>query len=76
MAGPSTSYLTATNPDDVVRLASVTKSVEASSQTVMDNLRRARTEQVNKQSQARAIQEKADQAARMPNSNKTIWCPR
>lgn len=63
MAGPSTSYLTATNPDDVVRLASVTKSVEASSQTVMDNLRRARTEQVNKQSQARAIQEKADQAA-------------
>lgn len=63
MAGPSTSYLIATNPDDVVRLASVTKSVEASSQTVMDNLRRARTEQVNKQSQARAIQEKADQAA-------------
>ncbi|WP_078288237.1 NlpC/P60 family protein [Mycobacterium sp. D16R24] len=63
MAGPSGSYLTATNPDDVVRLASVTKSVEASSQTVMDNLRRARTEQVNKESQARAIQEKADQAA-------------
>ncbi|VEG17310.1 invasion protein Inv1 [Mycolicibacterium phlei] len=62
MAGPSGSYLTATNPDDVVRLASVTKSVESSSQTVMDNLRRARTEQVNKQSQARAIQEKADQA--------------
>lgn len=63
MAGPSTSYLTATNPDDVVRLAAVTKSVEASSQTVMDNLRRARTEQVNKESQARAIKEKADQAA-------------
>ncbi|KRQ26155.1 MULTISPECIES: NlpC/P60 family protein [Mycobacteroides] len=63
MAGPSGSYLTATSPDDVVRLASVTKSVEASSQTVMDNLRRARTEQVNKESQARAIQEKADQAA-------------
>ncbi|MFD6199016.1 NlpC/P60 family protein [Mycobacteriaceae bacterium NPDC060252] len=63
MAGPSGSYLTATNPDDVVRLASVTKSVEASSQTVMDNLRRARTEQVNKESQARAIQDKADQAA-------------
>ncbi|MEU9808342.1 NlpC/P60 family protein [Mycobacterium sp. NPDC050853] len=63
MAGPSGSYLTATNPDDVVRLASVTKSVETSSQTVMDNLRRARTEQVNKQSQARAIQEKADQAS-------------
>ncbi|WP_134148371.1 NlpC/P60 family protein [Mycobacteroides salmoniphilum] len=63
MAGPSGSYLTATNPDDVVRLASVTKSVEASSQTVMDNLRRARTEQVNKESQARAIQDRADQAA-------------
>ncbi|MUM17950.1 invasion protein [Mycobacterium sp. CBMA271] len=63
MAGPSGSYLTATNADDVVRLASVTKSLESSSQTVMDNLRRARTEQVNKESQARAIQEKADQAA-------------
>ncbi|MGH3726940.1 MAG: NlpC/P60 family protein [Mycobacterium sp.] len=63
MAGPSGSYLTATSPDDVVRLALVTKSVESSSETVMNNLRRARTEQVNKESQARAIQERADQAA-------------
>lgn len=63
MSGPTDSYLTATNPDDVVQLASVSHTMELSSQAVMDNLRRARTEQANKQSQARAAKEQADKAA-------------
>jgi cell wall-associated NlpC family hydrolase len=63
MNGPSGSYLTATSPEDIIDTASASRTLAASSQTVMDNLQRARTEQVNKESAARLAKQKAEKAA-------------
>ena len=63
MNGPSSSYLTASSPEDIIATESAAKTLTASSQTVMANLQRARTEQVNKESAARAAKQKADKAA-------------
>jgi peptidoglycan DL-endopeptidase RipA len=60
--GPSDSYLTAASPDDVIATAAAGQSLAASSRQVMDNLQRARTEQVNKESAARLAKQKADKA--------------
>ncbi|MCW2654879.1 MAG: hypothetical protein JWR32_5855 [Mycobacterium sp.] len=59
--GPSASYLTATNPDDMISTASAGQSLALGSQKVMTDLQRARTEKVNKESAARAAQQTADQ---------------
>ena len=61
--GPSSSYLTASDPADVVDTAATSQTLAASSQHVMADLQRARTEQVNKESSARLAKQKADQAA-------------
>ncbi len=61
--GPSDSYLTAANPDDIITTASASRTLAASSQQVMVTLQRARTEQVNRQSAARLAKWKADRAA-------------
>ena len=63
MNGPSSSYLTASSPEDIIATESAARTLTASSQTVMANLQRARTEQVNKESAARAAKQKADKAA-------------
>jgi peptidoglycan DL-endopeptidase RipA len=63
MNGPSSSYLTASSPEDIIATESAARTLTASSQTVMTNLQRARTEQVNKESAARAAKQKADNAA-------------
>ncbi|MGO9385775.1 MAG: NlpC/P60 family peptidoglycan endopeptidase RipA [Mycobacterium sp.] len=63
MNGPSGSYLTATSPDDIIATATAARTLTASSQAVMDNLQRTRTEQVNKESAARLAKQKADKAA-------------
>ncbi|OBG25110.1 NlpC/P60 family peptidoglycan endopeptidase RipA [Mycobacterium sp. 852002-51057_SCH5723018] len=63
MNGPSGSYLTATSPEDIIATESAARTLTASSQAVMDNLQRARTEQVNKESAARLAKQKADKAA-------------
>jgi cell wall-associated NlpC family hydrolase len=63
MNGPSGSYLTASSPDDIIATATAARTLSASSQAVMTNLQRARTEQVNKESAARAAKQKADKAA-------------
>jgi peptidoglycan DL-endopeptidase RipA len=60
--GPSGSYLTAANPEDMIATATAGQTVAASAQQVMTDLQRARTEQANKESAARAAQQKADQA--------------
>jgi len=60
--GPSASYLTAKNPDDMISTASTGQALAISSQRVMTDLLRARTEQANKESAARAAQQKADKA--------------
>ena len=63
MNGPSSSYLTAGSPDDIIATEAAAQTLSASSQTVMAKLQRARTEQVNKESAARLAKQKADKAA-------------
>jgi cell wall-associated NlpC family hydrolase len=62
MNGPSGGYLTAANPDDIIATASAQQTLTASSQRAMTNLQRARTEQINKSSEARLAKQQADQA--------------
>jgi len=61
--GPSASYLTATTPEDFIATASAGETLAISAKQTLDNLLRARTEQVNRDSAARAAQQRADQAA-------------
>jgi len=61
--GPSESYLTATNPEDLIATASAGETLAISAKQTLTDLQRARTEQVNRESAARAAQQKADQAA-------------
>ena len=61
--GPSGSYLTASSPEDIIATATAARTLAVSSQAVMTDLQRARTEQVNKESAARAAKQKADKAA-------------
>ncbi len=63
MNGPSSTLLTAKNPDDIIAAETATRTLTVGSQTAMANLQRARTEQVNKESAARAAKQKADKAA-------------
>jgi peptidoglycan DL-endopeptidase RipA len=60
--GPSNSYLTATDPADILSTAAAGQTLSASSQQVITNLQRARTEQVNKESAARLAKQNADNA--------------
>src|SRR5690242_9619445 len=61
--GPSSSYLTATDPADLIDAAATSQTLAVSSDQVMADLQRARTEQVNRESTARLAKQKADQAA-------------
>ena len=58
--GPSSSYLTAADPSDILDTTAVGQTLAVSSQQVVANLQRARTEQVNKESAARLAQQNAD----------------
>ncbi len=60
--GPSDSYLTATDPADILSTAAARQTLSVSSEQVMTNLQRARTEQVNKESAARLAKQNADNA--------------
>jgi len=60
--GPSNSYLTAADPADILSTAAAGQTLAASSQQVITNLQRARTEQVNKESAARLAKQNADKA--------------
>src|ERR1700752_984981 len=60
--GPSDSYLTAASPAELIATAAAGQTLSTSSQQVMDNLQRARTEQVNKDSAARLAKQNADRA--------------
>lgn len=63
VSGPSGSYLQAGDPDDILDTAATGHTLTVSTQQVIDNLKRARTEQVNKESAARLAKQKADEAA-------------
>ncbi len=60
--GPSDGYLTAASPDDMIATATAGQTLATSSRQVMDNLQRARTEQVNKESASRLAKQKSDKA--------------
>jgi cell wall-associated NlpC family hydrolase len=60
--GPSDSYLTASDPADILSTAATGQTLSVSSQQVITNLQRARTEQVNKESAARLAKQNADKA--------------
>jgi peptidoglycan DL-endopeptidase RipA len=60
--GPSDSYLTASDPADILDTAAAGQTLSVSSQQVITNLQRARTEQANKESAARLAKQNADQA--------------
>ena len=62
MNGPSASYVTATDPADIIDTAATGQALAVSGQQVITNLQRARTEQVNRESAARLAKQKADQA--------------
>jgi peptidoglycan DL-endopeptidase RipA len=62
MRGPSSSYLTASDPSDILDTAATGQALSLSSQKVMADLQRARTEQVNNESAARAAKDRADAA--------------
>lgn len=59
--GPSVSYLTASDPADVLDTAVAGQVLATSAQQVMKNLQQARTEQVNKESLARLAKQRADE---------------
>ncbi len=60
--GPSSSYLTASDPSDILDTATTAQTLQVSTQRVIADLQRARTEQVNKESAARLAKQNADQA--------------
>ena len=60
--GPSSSYLTAKDPSDILNTATTAETLSVSTQQVISDLQRARTEQVNKESAARLAKANADQA--------------
>ncbi|MCV7298970.1 NlpC/P60 family peptidoglycan endopeptidase RipA [Mycobacterium barrassiae] len=60
--GPSSSYLTASDPSDILKTAATGQTLAVSTQRVIADLQRARTEQVNKESAARLAKQNADQA--------------
>jgi cell wall-associated NlpC family hydrolase len=60
--GPSDSYLTASDPADIINTAVAGQTLSVSSQQVITNLQRARTEQVNEESAARLAKQNADTA--------------
>jgi cell wall-associated NlpC family hydrolase len=67
--GPSSSYLTATDPADIIATASAGQTLAVSSQQVLADLQRARTEQVNKESAARLAKQQADAAVTAAQSS-------
>jgi peptidoglycan DL-endopeptidase RipA len=60
--GPSASYLTARGPEDVVATASAGQTLNLSFAQSLAALRGARTEQANRESAARAVEKRADDA--------------
>ncbi|GAS94172.1 NLP/P60 protein [Mycolicibacterium canariasense] len=61
--GPSASYLTAADPAEALRTAAAGQALAMSSQQVVTDLQRARTDQINRESAARLAKETADNAA-------------
>jgi cell wall-associated NlpC family hydrolase len=65
-----TSLLGAQGPQDVLDRAQILKLLASKQNSVLDNLQRARTDQANKDSAARASKQQADQAASEADAKK------
>jgi cell wall-associated NlpC family hydrolase len=63
MNGPSGLLIEATDPQEVIAAAGANKAIEMALTQALTDLRRARTEQANRQSTARAAEDKARAAA-------------
>jgi cell wall-associated NlpC family hydrolase len=61
--GPPRALLGASSPEDIIATASADQTLALSHRNALTALQRARTEQANKASAARAAQQRADQAA-------------
>jgi cell wall-associated NlpC family hydrolase len=61
--GPPGSYLSATNPEELMATAGTGQTLQISFEKTVADLARTRTELVNKESSARAAQQRADNAA-------------
>lgn len=68
--GPSASLILAGNPDEMISGAAAGQAMALSSQQVLGNLQRARTEQLNRESAARLSKEKADEAVSSAEASK------
>ncbi|MGX9672393.1 NlpC/P60 family peptidoglycan endopeptidase RipA [Mycobacterium sp. HM-7] len=62
--GPSASYLTATDPGEMINTAATGQALTISSQEAIADLQRTRTELANRESTARLAKQKADQAVK------------
>jgi predicted nucleic acid-binding Zn-ribbon protein len=62
VSGPSDSYLTVTDPSEIIATATAGEMLTAGSERALANLQRARTEQVNKESADRLAKKNADRA--------------
>lgn len=60
--GPSDSYLTASDPADIIDTVAAGQTLAVSTQQVIADLQRARTEQVNRDSAVRLAKQNADKA--------------
>src|SRR6478736_35427 len=60
--GPSSAYLTASDPSEILNTAATGQTLAVSTQQVISDLQRTRTEQDNKESAARLAKHNADQA--------------
>ena len=77
VSGPSSSYLTASDPVDILNTTAATgQTLSISSQQVMADLQRARTEQVNKESAARLAKQQADEAVKAAEASQQTPCRR
>jgi peptidoglycan DL-endopeptidase RipA len=61
--GPPGAYLSASSPEDIISTASADQTLALSYRNALTGLQRARTEQANRASAARAAQQRAEQAA-------------
>lgn len=61
--GPPQALLSASSPEDIISTASADQTLAISHRNALTDLQRARTEQANRASAARAAQQRADQAA-------------
>ncbi|MEW5811721.1 MAG: NlpC/P60 family peptidoglycan endopeptidase RipA [Actinomycetota bacterium] len=67
--GPSSSYLSAKDPVDILDTAATGQALSLSTKKVMSDLARARTEQVNRSSAARLTKQQADDAVKAAESS-------